>query len=68
MLTDHCSAIRRVLEAGQLGETYNVGGWNEKTNIDVVNTILAILDELQAACRWQVVPRTDHLCQRPAGP
>lgn len=50
-VTDHCSAIRRVLEAGQLGETYNVGGWNEKTNIDVVNTILSILDELQ--------PRTD---------
>lgn len=45
-VTDHCSAIRRVLEAGQLGETYNVGGWNEKTNIDVVNTILSILDEL----------------------
>jgi dTDP-glucose 4,6-dehydratase len=46
-VADHCSAIRRVLEAGQLGETYNVGGWNEKTNIDVVNTILAILDELK---------------------
>ena len=46
-VADHCSAIRRVLEAGQLGETYNVGGWNEKTNIDVVNTILSILDELQ---------------------
>ncbi len=46
-VTDHCSAIRRVLEAGQLGETYNVGGWNEKANIDVVNTILGILDELQ---------------------
>lgn len=45
-VTDHCSAIRRVLEAGQLGETYNVGGWNEKTNIDVVYTILSILDEL----------------------
>lgn len=46
-VADHCSAIRRVLEAGQLGETYNVGGWNEKTNIDVVNTILSILDELK---------------------
>ena len=43
---DHCSAIRRVLEAGQLGETYNVGGWNEKANLDVVNTICALLDEL----------------------
>ncbi|BCA66202.1 dTDP-glucose 4,6-dehydratase [Fluviibacter phosphoraccumulans] len=44
---DHCSAIRRVLEAGRLGETYNVGGWNEKANLDVVNTLCAILDELQ---------------------
>ena len=43
---DHCSAIRRVLEAGQLGETYNVGGWNEKANLDVVHTICALLDEL----------------------
>jgi len=44
---DHCSAIRRVLEAGKLGETYNVGGWNEKANLDVVNTLCAILDELK---------------------
>ncbi|MFW9612236.1 MAG: dTDP-glucose 4,6-dehydratase [Fluviibacter sp.] len=44
---DHCSAIRRVLEAGKLGETYNVGGWNEKANLDVVNTLCSILDELQ---------------------
>ena len=44
---DHCSAIRRVLEAGTLGETYNVGGWNEKPNIDIVHTICALLDELR---------------------
>jgi dTDP-glucose 4,6-dehydratase len=44
---DHCSAIRRVLEAGRLGEVYNVGGWNEKPNIDIVNTICALLDELR---------------------
>jgi len=44
---DHCSAIRKVLDAGQLGETYNIGGWNEKANIDVVNTICRILDELK---------------------
>ena len=43
---DHCSAIRRVLEAGTLGEVYNVGGWNEKANLDVVHTLCAILDEL----------------------
>lgn len=44
---DHCSAIRRVLEAGQLGGTYNIGGWNEKTNLDVVHHICTILDQLR---------------------
>jgi dTDP-glucose 4,6-dehydratase len=48
---DHCSAIRRVLESGIAGETYNVGGWNEKSNLDVVRILCAILDELK--------PRTD---------
>jgi len=43
---DHCSAIRRVLEAGVVGETYNVGGWNEKANLDVVGTLCTLLDEL----------------------
>jgi dTDP-glucose 4,6-dehydratase len=44
---DHCRAIARVLEAGKVGECYNIGGWNEKANLDVVNTLCAILDELQ---------------------
>jgi len=48
---DHCSAIRRVLEAGQVGETYNVGGWNEKANLDVVHHICDTLD--------QTAPRSD---------
>ena len=48
---DHCSAIRRVLEAGRAGEVYNVGGWNEKPNLDIVNIVCALLDELR--------PRTD---------
>lgn len=43
---DHCSAIREVLARGRLGETYNVGGWNEKTNLDVVHTLCDLLDEL----------------------
>jgi len=43
---DHCSAIRRVLEQGVPGETYNVGGWNEKPNLEVVRTLCAVLDEL----------------------
>lgn len=44
---DHCSAIRCVLEKGQVGEVYNIGGWNEKTNIDIVHTICELLDELR---------------------
>jgi dTDP-glucose 4,6-dehydratase len=44
---DHCSAICRVLEAGRLGETYNVGGWNEKPNIEIVQTVCKLLDELR---------------------
>ena len=48
---DHCSAIRRVLEAGRVGETYNVGGWNEKPNIEIVHLVCGLLDELK--------PRTD---------
>ncbi len=44
---DHCSAIREVLSEGKIGETYNVGGWNEKTNLEVVETLCAILDELK---------------------
>lgn len=48
---DHCSAIRRVLAAGVSGEVYNVGGWNEKPNLEIVHTVCALLDELR--------PRTD---------
>jgi dTDP-glucose 4,6-dehydratase len=44
---DHCRAIFRVLEAGKVGETYNIGGWNEKTNLEVVRTLCAVLDELK---------------------
>ncbi|HSI38708.1 MAG TPA: dTDP-glucose 4,6-dehydratase [Methylotenera sp.] len=48
---DHCAAIRRVLEAGKVGEVYNVGGWNEKPNIEVVRTLCRMLDAKK--------PRTD---------
>jgi len=44
---DHCSAIREVLARGKLGETYNVGGWNEKPNLEIVHTVCALLDELK---------------------
>jgi len=45
-VSDHCAAIRRVLEAGRTGEVYNVGGWNEKANLEVVHLLCDILDEL----------------------
>ena len=46
-VTDHCSAIRTVLAGGRLGETYNIGGWNEKPNLDIVHVIISLLDELR---------------------
>jgi len=45
-VSDHCAAIRVVLEKGKLGEVYNVGGWNEKANIEIVKTVCELLDEL----------------------
>jgi len=44
---DHCSAIRKVLESGKVGDVYNVGGWNEKPNLDIVHMVCALLDELR---------------------
>ena len=46
-VSDHCAAIRTVLDKGRLGETYNVGGWNEMPNIAIVNTVCALLDEIR---------------------
>jgi len=46
-VTDHCSGIRAVLAGGRLGETYNIGGWNEQANIDIVRIVCALLDELR---------------------
>jgi dTDP-glucose 4,6-dehydratase len=45
-VSDHCAAIRRVLAAGRLGEVYNVGGWNEMSNLEVVHTLCDMLDRL----------------------
>ena len=64
---DHCAAIRRVLEAGRPGEVYNVGGWNEMKNIDVVHTLCDILDQLAPKAGGSY-SRPDHLCCGPSGP
>ncbi len=60
---DHCVALRRVLEAGRPGETYNIGGWNEKANLAVVHTLCDLLDELKPAAtsyREQIAFVTDR--------
>ncbi len=62
---DHCSAIRRVLEAGRLGETYNVGGWNEKTNLSIVHTICELLDELRPSPEGSYKRLITHVKDRP---
>lgn len=63
---DHCSAIRRVLEAGRLGETYNIGGWNEKPNIEIVRRICDLLDELRPkADGTSYTAQITHVTDRP---
>ncbi len=62
---DHCSAIRAVLAAGRVGETYNVGGWNEKPNIAIVQTICALLDELRPSPQGSHVRLITHVKDRP---
>ncbi len=63
---DHCSAIRRVLEAGQVGETYNVGGWNEKANIDIVHIVCDLLDGLRPRADGQSYrTQITHVTDRP---
>ena len=65
---DHCAAIRRVLAAGRPGQTYNIGGWNEMTNLEVVHTLCDMLDRLAPKASSQLLPRADHLRHRPPWP
>ena len=65
-VADHCSAIRRVLEAGRLGETYNIGGWNEKTNLEIVHTVCDLLDGLSPRADGQAYrTQITHVKDRP---
>jgi dTDP-glucose 4,6-dehydratase len=64
-VSDHCCAIRTVLEKGRVGETYNVGGWNEKPNIEIVHTICALLDELQPSADGPYARLVTHVKDRP---
>ena len=64
---DHCSAIREVLARGTPGETYNVGGWNEKKNLEVVHTLCDLLDELKPKAEGSYRDQ-DDLHQGSSGP
>ena len=64
-VSDHCTAIRRVLEAGKPGEVYNVGGWNEKANLDVVHTLCDILDELDPKSAGSYRDQITYVTDRP---
>ncbi len=65
-VTDHCAAIREVLARGKLGETYNIGGWNEQANLSVVHAICALLDRLSPrADGASYAAQITHVADRP---
>jgi dTDP-glucose 4,6-dehydratase len=62
---DHCAAVRQVLARGKVGETYNVGGWNEKPNLEIVRTVCALLDEMQPHADGSYARLITHVPDRP---
>ena len=62
---DHCAAVRQVLARGQVGETYNVGGWNEKPNLEIVRTVCSLLDEMQPHSEGSYARLITHVPDRP---
>ncbi len=62
---DHCTAIRTVLADGRVGETYNVGGWNEKPNLEIAHTLCALLDELRPHADGSYRRLVKHVTDRP---
>jgi dTDP-glucose 4,6-dehydratase len=62
---DHTSAIRAVLAGGRVGETYNVGGWNEKPNIEIVHSVCALLDEMKPDPAGPYARLITHVADRP---
>ena len=61
---DHAKALIKVVTEGEIGETYNIGGHNEKTNLEVVETICDLLEELapEKASRSEKLSRFNNLC------
>ena len=64
-VADHCDAVRLVLEKGRIGETYNIGGENERANIDVVKTICALLDGLHPRSAGSYASLIRYVTDRP---
>ena len=64
-VTDHCAAIRRVLDSARPGETYNIGGGNEKTNMSVVHSLCDLLDQLQPKTSGSYRDQIKHITDRP---
>ena len=62
---DHCAAIREVLARGRVGETYNVGGWNEKPNLEIVHAVYALLDEMNPSAAGPYARLVTHVVDRP---
>ncbi len=62
---DHCSAIREVLARGRVGETYNVGGWNEKPNLEIVHAVCGLLDEFRVHAEGSYTRLVTHVADRP---
>ncbi|WP_454722569.1 MULTISPECIES: dTDP-glucose 4,6-dehydratase [Cupriavidus] len=62
---DHCAAIREVLARGRVGETYNIGGWNEKTNIEVVGLLCKLLDEMRPKTTGSYADQITFVADRP---
>jgi dTDP-glucose 4,6-dehydratase len=64
-VSDHCAAIREVLARGRPGETYNIGGWNEKPNLEIVHTVCALLDEMRPDPAGAHARLVTHVTDRP---
>jgi dTDP-glucose 4,6-dehydratase len=64
-VSDHCTAIRTVLDRGAVGETYNIGGWNEMPNIDIVKTVCGLLDELRPSDKGPYERLITYVADRP---
>jgi dTDP-glucose 4,6-dehydratase len=62
---DHCAAIRAVLARGRVGETYNIGGWNEQPNLEIVHAVCALLDEMKANPDGPHARLVTHVPDRP---